>query len=141
VPKRLFKPIPLNGAGEEGRNARRRLFLQKVRDSRETKMMNARGGQDEMMRMIFVAEHRRWEASLEQAASRIPTIYEEEEDVSEYPEDILLCASESEIAPAGLPEPPTPPDDFDEFLDRDGQELEDLLSQMDLDMDYNIVCA
>jgi len=105
-------------------------------------MMNARGGQDEMMRMIFVAEHQRWEASLERAASRIPTIYEEEEeDVSEYSENILVLASESEIAPAQLPEPPTPPDDFDEFLDRDGQELEGLLSQMDLDMDDSMVCA
>jgi hypothetical protein len=48
VPKRLFKPIPLGHTGEEGRNARRRLFLKKVRDSRETKMMNARGGPDEV---------------------------------------------------------------------------------------------
>ena len=64
---------------------------------------------DQMMRMIFVAEHQRWEASLKQAASRIPTIYEEEEeDMSEYSENILVLASESEIAPAQLPERKSP---------------------------------
>jgi hypothetical protein len=28
---------------------------------------------------------------------------------------------------------PTSPEEFDEYLDRDGQELEDLLSQMEID--------
>ena len=47
--------------------------------------------------MIFVAEHKRWEASLERAASRIPTIYEEEEEehqlqqqADEYADELFL---------------------------------------------------
>jgi hypothetical protein len=52
--------------------------------------------------MIFVAEHKRWEASLEKAASRIPTIYEEEEvfddrPEQEYPDELFVLESSAEL--------------------------------------------
>lgn len=106
------------------------------------------------MRMIFVAEHKRWEASLERAASRIPTIYEEEEAFDEkydheYPEE--LPENSPGFSPPEYTESrfiirvfgirsnggtvPSSPEDFDDYLDRDGKELEEMLSHMDLDMD------
>ncbi|KAF8252891.1 hypothetical protein K440DRAFT_534621 [Wilcoxina mikolae CBS 423.85] len=132
APKRLFKPIPVGRSGEDVRTARRSLFLKKVQNGREDKAWKARGGEDEIMRMIFVAEHKRWEASLEKAASRIPTIYEEEEVYDdqlepEYPEEFFALESD-----------PSSVEDFDAYLDRDGKELEELLSEMDLDMDHKM---
>jgi hypothetical protein len=61
------------------------------------------------MRMIFVAEQKRWEANLEKAASRIPTIYEEEEEEEEvfdehdFPEELYALMDGSE-----MPSPTSP---------------------------------
>jgi hypothetical protein len=58
-------------------------------------------GQKQIMRMIFVAEQKRWEASLEKAASRIPTIYEEEEHFEEHdipPEELDALENAPEMA-------------------------------------------
>jgi len=96
VRRRAYKPIPSPTA-----ESRRSLFLKKVQNAREEKAWQARGGQDEIMRMIFVAEQKRWRASLEMAARMIPTIREEEEDEireaanghaqpEELPEELLM---------------------------------------------------
>ncbi|KAF8541386.1 hypothetical protein BDD12DRAFT_829765 [Trichophaea hybrida] len=143
APKRLFKPIPIGRSGEDVRTARRNLFLKKVQNGREDKAWKARGGEDEIMRMIFVAEHKRWEASLEKAASRIPTIYEEEEVYDdrpepEYPEYFFALESGAEPPQIQYLEYPSSAEDFDAYLDRDGKELEELLSEMDLDMDHKM---
>ena len=105
-----------------------------------------------IMRMIFVAEHKRWEASLERAASRIPTIYEEEEEghqlrqqADEYPDELFLplphhgcTATPPACRGRRLTVGVDPVDEFDDLLDRDGRELEDLLSEMDLDLDHKM---
>lgn len=58
--KRPTKPNPLlNKGDEEGRETRRKLFLKKVKESSEDRKWRARGGEDEMMRTIWVMEERR----------------------------------------------------------------------------------
>lgn len=87
-----------------------------------------------MMRMIFVAEHKRWEASLARAAAKIPTIQEEDEDGEHSPKgeaDYFVAASDDKFEAF---DSAAYEDNFEQYLDRDGQELEDLLSQMDLDL-------
>jgi hypothetical protein len=62
--KRTTKPNPLlQGKADrsEGRETRRKLFLKKVREGAEEKRWRDRGGDDEIMRMLWVAEERRWE--------------------------------------------------------------------------------
>lgn len=63
------------------------MFLKKVENGRFDKTMKARGGEDEMMRMINVAEQKRWVQNLEMSAQlAVPTILEEEEE-EELPYD------------------------------------------------------
>jgi len=54
APKRLFKPVPSSHSREEGREARRNLFLKKVRDARDEKLLKARGGEDEVWYQFFL---------------------------------------------------------------------------------------
>ncbi|KAI5820483.1 hypothetical protein BZA77DRAFT_239516 [Pyronema omphalodes] len=136
VPKRQFKPIPTKTSSEEQRNARRNLFLKKVQRGREEQAWKQRGGEDEIMRMIFVAEHKRREASLEKQASKISTIYEEESEEAfddrpneEIPED--LFSDEFLIQQAEK----SPSNEFDDYLGQDDKELEELLASMDLGLD------
>ncbi|KAE9377726.1 hypothetical protein N431DRAFT_434869 [Stipitochalara longipes BDJ] len=74
--KRVTKANPLmNRNADEGREARRKLFLKKVREGSEEKRWRDRNsgmseGEDEVLRAIWVAEERRreeerrWEASI-----------------------------------------------------------------------------
>lgn len=47
------------GNGDEGRETRRKLFLKKVREGSEEKRWADRGGDEEIMRCLWVAEERR----------------------------------------------------------------------------------
>ncbi|QSZ31749.1 hypothetical protein DSL72_001317 [Monilinia vaccinii-corymbosi] len=57
--KRITKTNPLLHGQGDGREARRKLFLRKVREDSEERRWKARGGDDEMMRTIWIAEQRR----------------------------------------------------------------------------------
>ncbi|ESZ97571.1 hypothetical protein SBOR_2028 [Sclerotinia borealis F-4128] len=57
--KRIAKTNPLLHGQGDGRETRRKLFLRKVREDSEEKRWRARGGDDEMMRTIWIAEQRR----------------------------------------------------------------------------------
>ncbi|KAK6531572.1 hypothetical protein TWF694_002764 [Orbilia ellipsospora] len=69
--KRIFRPNPLLQKPEDARDRRRNLFIKKVQNSREEKIMEARGGEDEMMRLIFLSEQNRWETNQERAARTV----------------------------------------------------------------------
>jgi hypothetical protein len=59
--KRATKPNPLfhgRRDGEDGRETRRKLFLKRVRDSAEEKRWKDRGGDDEIMRVLWISEER-----------------------------------------------------------------------------------
>lgn len=57
--KRITKTNPLLHGQGDGRETRRKLFLRKIREDSEEKRWKARGGDDEMMRTIWIAEQRR----------------------------------------------------------------------------------
>ncbi|KAM3072895.1 hypothetical protein ACMFMF_007222 [Clarireedia jacksonii] len=57
--KRITKTNPLMHGQSDGRETRRKLFLRRVREDSEEKRWKARGGDDEMMRTIWIAEQRR----------------------------------------------------------------------------------
>ncbi|RDW60865.1 hypothetical protein BP6252_12248 [Coleophoma cylindrospora] len=57
--KRTTKSNPLIHNRGDGRETRRKLFLKKVREDSEDQRWKARGGDDEMMRTIWIAEQRR----------------------------------------------------------------------------------
>lgn len=78
--KRTIKPNPLlQRRGDDGRETRRNLFLKKVRESSEDKKWAMRGGEDEMMRTIWIAEQRRLAEKRTKEAMAVPTEREEEE--------------------------------------------------------------
>ena len=79
--KRPTKPNPLlhgKNAGD-GRETRRKLFLKRVREDQEDKRWKARGGDDEMMRTVWIAEQRRREERIRREALGLDGITEEEE--------------------------------------------------------------
>ncbi|KAH7407737.1 hypothetical protein BKA64DRAFT_429243 [Cadophora sp. MPI-SDFR-AT-0126] len=81
--KRTTKPNPLmsgRGSGDEGRETRRKLFLKKVREESEEKRWAARGGDEEIMRCLWVAEERRRVERQRREAMGIEAPMGEEED-------------------------------------------------------------
>ena len=54
-----MKVNPLMHGRNDGRETRRKLFLRKVREDSEDKRWANRGGEDEMMRTIWVQEERK----------------------------------------------------------------------------------
>jgi hypothetical protein len=66
--------------GADGRETRRRLFLKRVREDSEDKRWKARGGDDEMMRSIWIAEQRRREERQRREAVGLEALPIEEED-------------------------------------------------------------
>jgi hypothetical protein len=80
--KRTTKVNPLihgRGSVEEGRETRRKLFLKNVREASEEKKWKNRGGDDEIMRCIWVAEQRRLQERMSKEAMGIEAPMEEEE--------------------------------------------------------------
>ncbi|KAK0116796.1 hypothetical protein ONS96_012646 [Cadophora gregata f. sp. sojae] len=84
--KRTTKPNPLmsgRGSGDEGRETRRKLFLKRVREGSEDKKWAARGGDEEILRCLWVAEERRRVERQRREAMGIEVPMEEEGDVEE----------------------------------------------------------
>lgn len=69
--KRIFRPNPLLQRPEDARERRRNLLLRKLRTQRENRAMQARGGEDEMLRLIYLSEKNRWESGQERVALAI----------------------------------------------------------------------
>ncbi|KAG4429932.1 hypothetical protein IFR05_014593 [Cadophora sp. M221] len=81
--KRTTKPNPLmsgRGSGDEGRETRRKLFLKRVREGGEEKKWASRGGDEEIMRCLWVAEERRRVERQRREAMGIEGPMEEEEE-------------------------------------------------------------
>lgn len=79
--KRPTKVNPLihgRGSADEGRETRRKLFLKNVREASEEKRWKARGGDDEIMRCIWVSEQKRLEERMRREAMGIEADAEEE---------------------------------------------------------------
>ena len=78
---------PLIHARNDGRETRRKLFLKKVREGSEDKRWTNRGGEEEMMRAIWVQEERKRIEMREREAGQAAgqEIEEEEEEETETP--------------------------------------------------------
>jgi len=68
------------GSGDEGRETRRKLFLKRVREGSEEKRWAGRGGDEEIMRCLWVAEERRRVERQRREAMGIEVPMEEEDD-------------------------------------------------------------
>ncbi|KAF3190144.1 hypothetical protein TWF225_002624 [Orbilia oligospora] len=66
--KRVFRPNPLPQRLDNARERRRNLILGKLQAQRENRAMQARGGEDEMLRLIYLSERNRWESGQERVA-------------------------------------------------------------------------
>jgi hypothetical protein len=77
------------GSGDEGRETRRKLFLKRVREGSEEKKWAGRGGDEEIMRCLWLAEERRRVERRRREALGIEVVEEEEE------EDQMMSMGES----------------------------------------------
>jgi len=79
--KRPVKKNPLihKSDGDDGRETRRKLFLKKVREGSEDRRWEARGGDDEMMRSIWISEQRRREERRAREADLFPSSQDEDD--------------------------------------------------------------
>ncbi|KAK6509939.1 hypothetical protein TWF481_004659 [Arthrobotrys musiformis] len=66
--RRVFRPNPLLQRPEDAREKRRNIILEKLQTQRENRAMQARGGEDEMLRLIYLSEKNRWESGQERVA-------------------------------------------------------------------------
>ncbi|KAI9729907.1 MAG: hypothetical protein M1818_008347 [Claussenomyces sp. TS43310] len=116
--KRPIKKNPLIHRSDDARETRRSLFLRKVREDSEDKRWQARGGDDEMMRTIWVAEQRRRAERQALEAQNVPADYEEDVELDDANS---RCQSSQR----------TNGDMVDEVLQQENEEIEALLSMMD----------
>ena len=78
--RRTTKANPLIHNHGDSRETRRKLFLKKVREDSEDRRWAARGGDDEMMRTIWIAEQRRRAEQHARDAMLVPDLMEELHD-------------------------------------------------------------
>ncbi|KAJ5105894.1 hypothetical protein NUU61_003241 [Penicillium alfredii] len=119
---------PLKTSNSLARSKTRKMFLNRVRNDRDTGRFEARG--EQMMMMEHLSEKRRWEESMARDADGVMVGYELEEDDmlpdQEYvdPEDEYLVQEES-MAMAGLdthhlqstgPNPSFSDDEYDDLF-------------------------
>jgi hypothetical protein len=86
--RRPTKANPLiHRDAQDGRETRRKLFLKKVKDHGADKRY---GGEEEMMRRIWLAEEKRREEAIWREAMGLETMMEEEEEVEATDPDEML---------------------------------------------------
>ncbi|KAE8452987.1 hypothetical protein EG329_012174 [Mollisiaceae sp. DMI_Dod_QoI] len=99
--KRTTKVNPLihgRGNADEGRETRRKLFLKNVREASEEKRWRDRGGDDEIMRCIWVAEQRRLDERRRKEVMGFEADVEEEEpSIDEVMADEVAMKEEQEL--------------------------------------------
>ncbi|KAI9048684.1 hypothetical protein LZ554_007515 [Drepanopeziza brunnea f. sp. 'monogermtubi'] len=80
--RRTTKANPLMSGltGDDGRETRRKLFLKRVREGGEEKRWRERGGDEEIMRCLWVAENRRRDEKKQREAMGITEPPEEDEE-------------------------------------------------------------
>ncbi|CAG8959694.1 hypothetical protein HYFRA_00001600 [Hymenoscyphus fraxineus] len=102
--KRASKPNPLlhgRREGDEGRETRRKLFLKRVRDGAEEKRWRDRGGDEEIMRVLWMGEERERRRRVEVAIARQVGgeggLDEEEVDFDEMMAEEVAMIEEAEL--------------------------------------------
>ncbi|EON62813.1 hypothetical protein W97_02038 [Coniosporium apollinis CBS 100218] len=122
--KRAIKAVPIPQGRSATQERRRDLFLKKVQQDRDEKRWEARG--DQIMKLDFVAERRRWEAEQARAA---PNPDEPSED-SEYGEgynDLPMWSSQqTEARRSSQPE-----EEAEAVIQQENEELDAMISMME----------
>ncbi|CAG8983059.1 hypothetical protein HYALB_00006087 [Hymenoscyphus albidus] len=102
--KRASKPNPLlhgRREGDEGRETRRKLFLKRVRDGAEEKRWRDRGGDEEIMRVLWMGEERERRRRVEVAIARQVggegVLDEEDVDFDEMMAEEVAMTEEAEL--------------------------------------------
>ncbi|EPS44909.1 hypothetical protein H072_1098 [Dactylellina haptotyla CBS 200.50] len=126
--KRTIKPNPMLQKTEDARDRRRNMFLKKIKSHREDKIMEARGGGDEMMRMIYLSERNRWETNQERTASSISS-WSMVDDEYEVPEGLQHMYNPSKELHHDLLNSDI--NMVDAMADIEEKELQELISHLD----------
>ncbi|KAG9613933.1 hypothetical protein KCV04_g16676, partial [Aureobasidium melanogenum] len=118
-------PIPRSDALRE---RRRDMFLRKVRQSRDDNKWDSRI--DDMARLDYLKEKRRWEAEQVRSAPSLHPDFAEAEEASEY--DLPTYSSQMAWDPQSQFEHPLDPE-ADAILQQENEELEALVALMQED--------
>ncbi|KAG9691027.1 hypothetical protein KCU95_g8072, partial [Aureobasidium melanogenum] len=118
-------PIPRSDALRE---RRRDMFLRKVRQSRDDNKWDSRI--DDMARLDYLKEKRRWEAEQVRSAPSLHPEFAEAEEASEY--DLPTYSSEMAWDPQSQSDYPLDPE-ADAILQQENEELEALVALMQED--------
>ncbi|CAD0113466.1 unnamed protein product [Aureobasidium uvarum] len=115
-------PIPRSDALRE---RRRDMFLRKVRQARDENKWDSRI--DDMARLDYLKEKRRWEAEQGRSAPSLHPEFAEAEEVSDY--DLPTYSSQVAWDPQSQPDYPLDPE-VDAVLQQENEELEALIALM-----------
>ncbi|KAG9520173.1 hypothetical protein KCU93_g7758, partial [Aureobasidium melanogenum] len=118
-------PIPRSDALRE---RRRDMFLRKVRQSRDDNKWDSRI--DDMARLDYLKEQRRWEAEQVRSAPSVHPEFAEAEEASEY--DLPTYSSQMAWDPQSQSDYPLDPE-ADAILQQENEELEALVALMQED--------
>ncbi|KAH0279513.1 hypothetical protein KCU91_g1701, partial [Aureobasidium melanogenum] len=118
-------PIPRSDALRE---RRRDMFLRKVRQSRDDNKWDSRI--DDMARLDYLKEKRRWEAEQVRSAPQLHPDFAEAEEASEY--DLPTYSSQMAWDPQSQSDYPLDPE-ADAILQQENEELEALVALMQED--------
>ncbi|KFY63843.1 hypothetical protein V496_03629 [Pseudogymnoascus sp. VKM F-4515 (FW-2607)] len=113
-------PLIHRNDNDNGRETRRKLFLRRVRQDSEDKRWEKRGGDDEIMRTIWIAEQKRRDERRARDAQAWAGIEEEEEDLDE-----------AQLAEIGNVNPSKDEEMVDEVAQQEDAEMEAMLSMLD----------
>ncbi|OBT73670.1 hypothetical protein VF21_06177 [Pseudogymnoascus sp. 05NY08] len=112
-------PLIHRNDNDNGRETRRKLFLRRVRQDSEDKRWEKRGGDDEIMRTIWIAEQKRREERRARDAQAWAGV-EEEEDLEE-----------SQLTEIERVKPSQDEEMVDEVAQQEDAEMEAMLSMLD----------
>ncbi|KAH0365204.1 hypothetical protein KCU65_g6256, partial [Aureobasidium melanogenum] len=118
-------PVPRSDALRE---RRRDMFLRKVRQSRDDNKWDSRI--DDMARLDYLKEKRRWEAEQVRSAPQLHPDFAEAEESSEY--DLPTYSSQMAWDPQSQSDYPLDPE-ADAILQQENEELEALVALMQED--------
>ncbi|KAI9751727.1 MAG: hypothetical protein M4579_005946 [Chaenotheca gracillima] len=121
--KRDYKPNPLLRREKDGgRQRRRESFLKRVKEGGDERRWQARGGEDELMRTIYLSEQRQWREAQERIAQGVESgmldeRLRDEEEWAETTQNEMNATDSSQQVEA--------------LLLQEQQELEELAASMD----------
>ncbi|KAF2635139.1 hypothetical protein P280DRAFT_412183 [Massarina eburnea CBS 473.64] len=122
--QRAYKPNPVLQTRDAATQKRRDMFFRRVQKERDDKKWDARG--EQIQRLDYVTEHKRWEA---EKARQAPEVEEEVFDEEELPIDT------SSHTTYGAPQPEREVQEADDMDELEQWELQRLVASMEEERD------